>query len=1096
MKDKLLLRLRKILTVFFLSLVTTVSVNAQNKSVTGTVVDAAGEAVIGASVIIDGTTNGAATDIDGNFTLSNVPEKAKVKVSYIGYETQVIPVAGKTSLRIVLKEESDMLDEVVVVGYGTMKKSDLTGSVASVSTEKLNAKGAPSMMENLQGTSPGVNITQSSGRAGGDFNIEIRGRSSINADTKPIYVVDGVICSDIQFLNPQDIERIDVLKDASSTAIYGSRATAGVLMITTKGGLSVKKESKPTISYDGYYGVTKAARMPNFMDGEQFYRYRFSKFLLPNANYEGPQPSYGFQTPTKMGQALIQKDINDLSSPYILKEMLANGETYDWPDLVTNDGRQQNHFLAINGSSERTHYHFGVGYNQDKGLYEGDDQKRLNFKGSLDTKVNNVISAGFSVNIAHIDNSYANDDAIQQAYRVNPFMIPYDEEGNIQHFPGNKGTLGSNDHQFSDFISPLDLMKNTKHERETWRLLGNFYLKFDIIKGLDFKTTFSPNYTSYRDGQFTGYVNPATGKTYDDKDPSTNTATVTNSKSLSWTWDNIVNYNTTIAEDHSINLMGLFSMVHDQSENYKWMAEGVLENTDWWNMNSGSFIGEGSSPSSTSYGEESLVSYALRANYGYKGKYLLTGTVRWDGSSKFADGYRWGCFPSMAAAWRITEEEFMKPLTWISNLKLRLSYGVTGNNKGVGDFATIQTIGGNVSYPFGPAYITGFQPGSIVDKEIQWETSYEWNLGLDFGFLNNRINGSIDFYNKDSKDLLYNVSLPLEVGGGSMYTNIGKVQNRGIEIALNTVNIQNKDWTWTTSFMFAHNKNKVKEINGVSDRYLNGDSYKDNLFVGYYANNIYTYLEGGIVSDRNMVVPNHQIAKDKGLTPGTTMRECDYYYTCYGLTEGQPYVSDINGDGKIDDKDKVVRSKDPVWTGSFTSNLSYKNWDLSLSLYAKVNYKVYSNFMGGDYYDYHDRGRGKMYMDYYIPKGALVDAEGINADGTYINPVYQTETHYGSFPFPNEGTSDGLGAFKSQYDLAKAVVNASYVKIKNITLGYTFPQKWVNAFGCKYLRLYATVTNPFVFTKYKGFDPEWADAALKNDGPSTVSYQIGASIKF
>lgn len=1086
----------KLFRIVFTALFTCIVTSLSAQTITGNVKDSSGEPILGATIMETGTKNGTVTDIDGNFTIK-LQSAGNLNVSYIGMKPQVVKTAGKTTINVTLQDDNTTLNEIVVVGYGTMKKSDLTGSVSSVGTDDLVAKGAPSVMENLQGTTPGVNITQSSGRAGGDFNIEIRGKSSINSDTTPMYVVDGVICDDIQFLNPQDIERIDVLKDASSTAIYGSRATAGVIMVTTKGGLNIKKDTKPTISYDGYYGWTKAARMPNFMNGEQFYRYRFSKFLSPIGN--GSQPSYGFQSPTKLGQALIQEDINDLSSPYKLKSMLANDETYDWPNLVTNDGHQQNHFLAVSGSSDKTHYHFGVGYNQDKGLYDGDDQKRLNFKGSLDAKINNVISAGFSINAAYIDNSYANDEAIKNAYRVNPFSIPYDEDGNVIHNPGSASALGTNDHNFSNFISPLDLMKNTKHERETWRLLGNFYLKFDIIKGLDFKTTFSPNYTSYRDGQFTGYVNPETGLTYDDQNPSLSSAIVNNSKAISYTWDNVINYNTTIAKDHSIGIMGLFSAVHEQTENYRWVAQGVLENTDWWNMNSGTFVREDDDDnkhSDTGYKEQSMISYALRANYGYKGKYLFTGTVRWDGSSKFTKENRWGCFPSMALAWRITEENFMKKLDWVSNLKLRLSYGVTGNNKGVSEYATIQTIGENVSYPFGGTYIQGFKPGSVVDKNIQWETSHEWNLGLDFGFLRNRINGSIDVYKKNSKDLLYNVSLPLEVGGGKMYTNIGQVQNTGVEIALNTVNIQNKDWNWTTSFMFAHNKNKVKEINGVSDRFLNGDKVTGNLFVGYYANNIYTYELGGIVSDRDMIVPDHQIAKDKGLTPGTTMKECDYYYTCYGLTEGQPYVRDLNGDGKIEVDDKVMYRKDPVWTGSFTSNLSYKNWDLSLSLYAKINYKVSSSFMGGDYYDYHDRGRGKMYMDYYIPKGALIDADGVNADGTYINPVYQTETHYGDFPFPNEGTTDGIGAFKNQYDWAKAVVNGSYVKIKNITLGYTFPQNWIKTFGCKYLRLYFTVTNPFVFTKYKGFDPEWADAAEKNDGPSTVTYQIGASIKF
>lgn len=1066
------------------------------KTVTGTVKDAKGEPLIGVTVFVDGKP-GSITDIDGNFSIPNATPSSKVKISYIGYKEQTITLGNSAKLNIVLQEDNATLDEVVVVGYGTMKKSDLTGSVSSVNMDNLVGKGAPTMMESLQGTSPGVNITQSSARAGGGFDIEIRGKSSLNSDTKPMYVVDGVICDDIQFLNPQDIEKIDVLKDASSTAIYGSRATAGVIMVTTKGGLGMKKDIKPTITYDGYYGLSKVARMPNFMNAEQYARYRFSKFMTP-VNTNVAQGAYSMSR-DDFAMCWLQKDHEDFSSPLMLKEMLANGESYDWPGLVTRDGSQQNHFLAVSGSSSKTSYHFGVGYNREKGVYEGDDAKRINFKGSLDATLNKVISAGFSMNLARIENEYANDEAIKLAFRVNPFARPYDEDGNIRHFPVNNTAYGTNKYQFSDFISPLDLMKNASHKRETWRLLGNFYLKFNIIKGLDFKTTFSPNYTSYRDGQFYGYTNPATGKTYDDKEISTNRATVNNYKSLNWTWDNVVNYNTTIAKDHSIGVMGLASASYWQNENYQWVAQGVLEGTDWWNMNSGNFVKESSDfdPSETGYGKQTMLSYAFRANYGYKGKYLLTATVRWDGSSKFADGNRWGSFPSVAAAWRITEENFMKKIDWISNLKLRLSYGITGNNKGVGNFATIQVLDASKTYPFGTTYVDGFIPGKIVDKNIKWEKSKEFNAGLDFGFLNNRINGSVDVYRKNSNDLLYNVDLPLESGGGKMYTNIGKVQNTGVELQLNTVNIQNKDWLWTTTFMFAHNKNKVKQINGVSDRYMNGDSSTGNLLVGYYTNNVYTYEWDGIVTDRDMIVPDNEIANAKNLKPGSVMKEADYYYTCYGLKEGQPIVRDVDGNGVINEKDKVWNRMDPVWTGSLISNLSYKNWDFSFTIYTKQNYKVASDFYGSDYYDYHDRGRGKMYMDYYIPKGALIDADGMNADGTYINPVYQTETHYGKFPYPNYGNGDdGIGAYKKQWDKAKTVTNASFVKVKTITLGYTFPKKWLTPWGCQYLRLYATVTNPFVFTKYKGFDPEWADAAVKNDGPSTVTYQFGASIKF
>lgn len=1068
------------------------------KTIHGTVKDASGEPMIGVTVMLDGG-GGTVTDYDGNFTIKNVSDKAKLKISYIGYITQTVPVAGKTQFNIVLAEDKSELQEIVVIGYGTMKKTDLTGSVASIGTEKLVAKGAPSVMENLQGTTPGVSITQSSGRAGGDFAIEIRGKSSINSSTKPMYVVDGVICDDIQFLNPQDIERIDVLKDASSTAIYGSRATAGVVMVTTKGGTNVKKSQKPTISYDGYYGWTKAARMPDFMEADQYYRYRISKFNT-QVNTDNQARNHYYMPTTYLDgiqQALILQNSNDFSSPLLLKEYMATGRTYDWPNLVTDDGAQQNHYLSVSGASESVNYHFGVGFNQDKGLYLNDEQKRINFKGSVDAKLNKVISGGFSINLARIDNSYANDAAIQQAYRVNPFMQAYDEDGNINHYPGAKGTLGTNEYQFSDFKSPLDLLKNTKHERETWRVLGNFYLKFDIIKGLDFKTTFSPSYTSYRDGEFSGYINPETGLTYNDDPADSNTATVNNSKSFSYTWDNIVNYNTTIAKDHSIGLMGLASLTHFQSENYKWVATGVMENSDWWNMNSGSFVSQDGSE--TGYGENSMISYALRANYAYKDRYLFTGTVRWDGSSKFDKDHRWGCFPSLAVAWRITEEEFMHKLDWISNLKLRLSYGVTGNNAGIGNFATIQSMGDATYYPFGSSYVQGMVPGTVVDKEIQWEKSHEWNLGLDFGFLKNRITGSIDIYQKNSKDLLFEVPLPLEIGGVKMTTNIGKVENRGVEISLNTVNFVNKDWNWSTSFTFSHNKNKVKEIDGVSEEWI-GNKTTGNLFIGYPVNNAYGYAWDGIVTDGMMTVPDTKIAREKGFEPGKQVRQYDYYFACYGLSEGQPIIRDKNGDGKWDDNDKEIYNSEPSWTGSITSNLSYKNWDFSFSIYTKQDYTVASPFMNSDYYDYHDRGRGKMAMDYYIPAGTLLDIEGINPDGTYINPTYQTTTHYGEYPYPafgnKTGNADGLGNVRTYWDEAKQFVDASYVKVKHITLGYTFPQKWINHIGCKYFRLYATVTNPFVFTKYRGFDPEWATAATKNDGPSTVTYQIGASIKF
>ena len=624
------------LTLILSLLVGTVSA----QTVSGNVKDATGEDVIGATIMEQGTKNGTVTDFNGNFTIKLTSGKAIV-VSYVGMKTQTVNVAGKTSVNIVLEDDATTLQDVVVVGYGTMKKQDLTGSVSSVNTEQLNAKGAPSVMENLQGANPGVNITQSSGRAGGDFNIEIRGKSSINSSTTPLYVVDGVMCSDIQWLNPQDIERIDILKDASSTAIYGSRATAGVIMVTTKGGVTVKRDQKPTISYDGYYGVTKKARMPDFTDGQEFYNYRFMKFLT-NAGAKGaafPAANPVYQIGGSiLEQCLLREGKGE--GEYIMKRMLANNSTYDWPDLVTQDGSQQNHYLAVNGGSESVNYHFGVGYNKEKGIYVGDSQTKISFKGSVDAKINKVISAGFSLNLANINHDYANDNAISVAFRMNPFMIPYDKDGNINHLPGNYQSLGSDkDYQFSDQKNALHLLMNTSKNRETWRALGNFYVKFDILKGLDFKTTISPSYTSYRQGAFTGYINPETGKTYEDGDE--NSASLNKNRSFSWTWDNIINYNTTIAKDHNISLMALLSMESGNTEKSTWAATGVMENTDWYNMNSGDFNAD---ESSNSYSESSMMSYALRANYNWKNRYLLTGTVRWDGSSKLTKDERWGCF--------------------------------------------------------------------------------------------------------------------------------------------------------------------------------------------------------------------------------------------------------------------------------------------------------------------------------------------------------------------------------------------------------------------------------------------------------------------
>lgn len=1078
---------------------------AQNIDVTGTVIDPSGEPLIGVTVMVVGTTNGTATDLDGNYVLKNVPSKGKISFSYVGYDQKVEEVKGRTRIDVTMVEDSQSLDELVVVGYGQIKRSDLTGAVSTVDTQQINAKGSSSVLEALQGSVPGVSITKSTGRTNGSIDIEIRGKSSINSSVTPLYVVDGIQTSDISFLNPQDIERVDILKDASSTAIYGSRATAGVVMVTTKSGANVNKGTKATVSYDGYYGISHAARMPQFMDGQEWYRYRFMKFTQPagGVNAWEAQTTFG-ALPANMGigQALLQVTASDISSPYVMKQMLEDDATSYWPGLVTQDGHQQNHYVSVSGAGDKVNYHFGLGYENVQGLYKGDSKTNYSFKGSVDAKINKVISAGFNFNMAQINNTYADSDAIAQAYRVNPFMIPYDEDGNTVHFPGNKATLGTDTHQFSDFINPLDRMKNSSEKRRTYRVLGNIYAQFNIIEGLSFKTTISPTYTSYRNGQYVGFTNPTTGQTWVDND--TRNATVKNQTSYGWTWDNVLSYVRSFG-DHSINAMALYSAEKNNTETYEETAQNPIESTKWWNLGTGT---KGEATVGSSFSENSMESIAIRANYAWKNRYMATVTVRWDGSSKFASGYRWGTFPSFALGWNIAEEEFLQK-NWLNNLKLRASYGVTGNNAGIGNYATVVGVNSSSFYPFGGTYYDGFYPSGIVDKAIQWEKSHEFNVGLDYGFLNNRIVGSIEWYTKTSKELLYDMPLPMETGYDNIYTNVGSVRNTGVEFSITTTNIDTRDWTWTTSLNLSHNDNKVLVLNGFSDQLI-GSNASGCLFVGQPVNNAYAYAWDGIISDRNMTVPNHQIAIDKGFTPGETVRECDYYYACYGQAEGQPIIRDVNGDGQWTDEDRIIYNSNPKITGAITSNLSYRlprkggSIDFGFSIYTKMGFKVVSPFMAGDWFDWHDRGRGKIMMDNYIPAGMLLDCDGVRADGTLINPVYQTETYYGSWPLVNAGGNDGLGPAASYFGYnnndnkfnAKQVCDGSFWKVQHVSLGYNFSRELTEKFGCSKLRLYVNITNPFVWSNYKGFDPEWATAANKNDGPSTITYEFGANITF
>ena len=1028
------------------------AVTQQNRSVTGRVVDEKGEPLIGVSIQVKGTKLGTVTDFDGNFKL-NAPADATLVISYVGFRTQEIELKGRSDCQVSMVPDDQLLDEVVVVGYGVVKKSDLTGSVGSVKSDVISARGSTSVMESLQGQGAGVTITQASSRAGDGFSIQIRGKSSLN-EAEPLYVIDGVVCDNMDFLNPMDIEKVDVLKDASSTAIYGSRATNGVLMITTKKG--APEESRATVSYDGYYGVKHTTNMPDFMDGDQFLNWRFYRY------FESSMDSSTGLTTWNLTDANYQNFWGGGSE--VVKDMYRNKRYTDWVDLVTRTGSQQNHFVNITGNARDISYRVGLGYQDEEGvLYDG--YSRWNLKGAVDHKISDKVSAGFSTNMATSLKESGSNYAVLSGFRMTPTMPAYywegENAGELIVQPGKDAAIYPNGGGPTSNINPLVDRENSKDNTRSYDIMANLYLQYSPIKEVILKTTFSPMYTKSERGTFyNGNTQYRSGKT--------NMAEKYNDQVFSYTWDTQANFIKSFG-DHNVNVLGLFS-VYDQRMEGDYM--GVVDmpfDVDWHNL------GSGTVQSQSSYYERiTMLSYVARVNYDYKGKYMVTVSSRWDGSSKFSEGNRWGMFPSAAVAWRMTEEKFMEPVRgWLSNLKLRASFGVTGNNAGVGPYDTQALANVKYYYNFGSTVANGFGY-TMINPDLTWERTTEFNVGVDFGFLDNRINGSVDLYNKNSSDLLMEMQPPLELGSysGAVVSNVGKVNNKGIEVQLNTNNVRTKDWNWTTSFSFARNINSIRELNGGKE-----DLVGNKWFIGSPIDAVYGYKYTGVCTREEA----QAMAQDPNI-------KTKFY-------EGEMKIYDKTGDGVIDANDKMILGHcAPTWTGSFVSNLTYRNWDLSLNIYTSQGGTVYSPFMG-EFTDYSQRGMQRLNIDYYIPEGVPTLAE----DGSISTT---TSTHYGSWPFPtNGGNGKGGGSYwlsGANEDRSQYFVDNSYVKIKNITLGYTFPTSWLKKLHISHLRLYANVVNPVVWTDYKGFDPEWADAQVSDGtgGVSATSWQFGINLKF
>ena len=992
------------LFILMLMTVCSTAVLAQGK-VSGTVVDANGEPVIGASILVKGTSKGTVTDFDGNYNIPSVPQNATLVFSYVGFRTQSVAVTGKSQINVTLEEDKQLLDEVVVVGYGVQRKSDVTGALTRVGEKELNAKPVANAFEALQGKAAGVDIT-SSERPGTVGSIKIRGTRSLNASSEPLYVVDGVPLQSggIEALNPRDIESIDILKDASSTAIYGSRGANGVVLITTKRG----QEGKMQLSYAGSLTFEKIVdKSPAFSASDYITWRRWAYYnSAPDKYTPGDQPTLeqdkSFFSGDEVAWANIEKGWSGGSWDG------SKVTDTDWTDYVTRTGLTQEHTLSARGGTKNVNGFVSFGYLNNKGTQKGQQYTRYNFTASADVQATPWFKAGGSLNASYAEQQYGFDrtgqssnsgptDIYGAAKSILRYALPYDEAGNIILMPG-----GST----ANTYTVMDEWSKSNNNRETFRALGSFYAQIDFgkiwepLQGLQWKTQFGPDFRFYRQGIFIDSSSAARGG-------GNNYATRNDTRDFAWTLDNMLLYNKTFAEIHNVGITLLQSASKFNRENSNLHAEKMPMSSFLWNNMGAVDITDAVYKASMGTGlrENQLSSYMARVNYSLMDRYLLTASARWDGSSVLAEGNKWDFFPSMALGWRMEQESFLKDVTWLDQLKLRFGVGVTGNSA-VDPYGTLGVIdakwmpfstGNTQILVTNEPYYSNSQ-NRMPNRNLGWEKTTQWNIGVDFSFLKGRIGGTIDFYTSTTKDLLMAMTIPSLTGYPSMMSNIGKTSNKGIEVTLNTIPVMTKDFMWQSNLNFAWQKDKIEELSNGKE-----DDINNVWFIGESIAVYYGYENAGIWQESDAA----EMAK--------------FNENGNKFTAGSVRPVDQDGDYKITDKDRVILgNRNPRLTAGWTNTFSWKGIELTLELQGRFKYMVST---GGE-------GQLGMYqqreIDYWTPS---------NTGAEWQKPVYST-------------------AGGDSYSALLGFQDASFIKVRNLSLGYNFDQALIKKIGLSNVKLY------------------------------------------
>ena len=985
----------------------------QSRQATGRVADSQGP-LIGATVMEKGTNNGTVTDFDGNFSL-NVKSGATLVISYVGYETQEVK-AGE-NLHVTLQEDGHIVNEVVVIGYGTQRREAVTGSVANIGGEKLNQIAATNAAQALQGRVAGVLMTQTGSKPGDEMQIRIRGQRSLSASNDPLIVLDGIpFMGQLSDINPADIKSMDILKDASATAIYGSRGANGVIIITTAKG---NQGAPAKVSYNGYVSFKKVFHKYPMMDGPTFTKFR---------QYAG-----------KYQNSLDESDDTNT----------------DWQDLYYQTGVSHNHDLSIAGGTNGGSYSFGAGYYHDESVVPTEGYNRVSIRGNFDQMVGKWFRFGLSTNT-----SYRKTEGVNNIYNVlstTPLASPYDADGNLKRY----NSLPADD-------QVVVTKETVERDKDVWlsenKGIGTYNTLFGEVKcpwveGLSYRINIGLNYRNSKSGSFTG-----TGINNKDAN-AVNSGSIYENQTRNWAVENLLTYDRSFGK-HNINVVGMYSAEETTYEQTGGSAQDIP--ADYFQYYALDKATGQANLTGYNYWQSGLISWMGRVMYSYDNKYMISAALRSDASSRLAEGHKWHTYPAVSAGWNIAREEFMESTkSWLDNLKLRIGYGETSNQS----ISPYSTLGGlairNYNFGDGTNYKAGYYVNALPNPDLGWEYSKTWNFGLDFSLFNGRLSGSLEYYTQKTNDILLDVSLPSTSGVSSYTGNIGNTENKGWELTLNGIIIDNKNgWNWEAGINLYANRNKLTKLTGALDE--NGEPAPDKgnrWFVGYPIDVIYDYEYDGLWNAEDVyevtLADGTKTTNFEILEPGGNLGMIKVKYN--------DDVLDANGvpTRAIGDDDRRVQSMEPDLIGGFHTTVGYKGFDLN----------VIGAFQIG----------GKLISAIHSSNGYLNMMTGRRNN---IDVDYWTESNTGAkYPKPG-GIQSGDNP---KYGSTLGYFDAGYLKIRAITLGYNFDNlKAVKDFGITRLRLYATVQNPFVlfspFNNESGLDPETNSWANQNTAVAYSEY--------